>query len=269
MKRRSFSGKSIVITGAGGGLGRALALRFAADGARIAALDKDAAGLEALRQELEAVPTDCLALQCDVSDRAACETSVLAATRQFGGLDVLINNAGISHRSALERTDPNVIRRVMEVNFFGSVNCTQAALPALTTSRGLIIVVSSVAGFAPLIARSGYAASKHALHGFFGSLREEIEPKGIRVMMVCPSFVATRIDRNALGGDGRPVTHAQQVIGTRLSPQFAADRIHAAASANRRLLLLGSTAHLAWWVNRLAPSIYAKGMARRLHGEME
>jgi NAD(P)-dependent dehydrogenase (short-subunit alcohol dehydrogenase family) len=269
MSRRSFAGKSVVVTGAGGGLGRAIAKRFAAAGAVIAALDKDPQGLEALRAQLRAEQSECLALRCDVSDPADCEASVANVARHFGRLDVLINNAGISHRSAFEFTRPEVVRRVMEVNFFGAANCTHAALPALLANQGMIIVVSSVAGFAPLIARTGYAASKHALHGFFESLRTEIEPKGVSVLLACPSFISTHIDRNALGGDGGPVTHEQVVFGNRMSPRDAAERIYRGAVANKRLLLIGRAAKVAWWVSRLTPAVFERGMARRLRGELE
>ena len=101
-------------------------------------------------------------------------------------------------------TEPAVIRRVMEVNFFGAVHCTRAALGDLVRTRGLIVAISSVAGFSPLIARTGYAASKHALHGFFDSLRTELVDSGVDALLVCPAFIATGIERNALGADGAP-----------------------------------------------------------------
>lgn len=186
MTQRDFAGKVVLITGAAGGLGRALARSFAADGARIAVLDRDASGAEALAAELRSQARHALSLACDVTDAAACERAAAVVIEAWGAIDVLINNAGITHRSAYRRTDPAVTRRVMEVNFFGAVNCTRAALAALTESRGLIIVVSSVAGFAPLIARTGYAAAKHALHGFFDSLRTELAEDGVGVLLVCP-----------------------------------------------------------------------------------
>jgi short-subunit dehydrogenase len=157
----------------------------------------------------------------------------------------------------------------MEVNFFGAVHCTKAALPHLLAARGLVIAISSVAGYTPLIARTGYAASKHAMHGFFESLRTEVAPEGVGVMMVCPSFIATHIDRNAIGGDGRPVRHAQVTTGERLQPDAVAERIFAAAQRDQRLLLVGRTARAAWWVSRLAPALYDRLMARRLRGELE
>jgi len=267
--QRDFTGKVVVISGAAGGLGRALARSFAAAGARIAALDRDAAGAEALAAELRSEGRQALGQGCDVTDAAACERAMAAVIETWGRIDVLINNAGITHRSAYRRTDPAVTRRVMEVNFFGSVHCTRAALDALLESRGLIIVISSVAGFAPLIARTGYAAAKYALHGFFESLRTELADDGVGVLMVCPSFIDTGIDRNALGGAGRPARHGQQVVGARARPEAVAAEVLRAAEHGRQLLLPGRMAKLAWCVSRIAPRYYARVMARRLRAEMD
>ena len=266
--RRSFSGATVVVSGAGSGLGRALAFRFARGGARIVALDRDSGAVAAVAGELSQAGFEALACCCDITDASACQAAIDRTVERFGRIDVLVNNAGISHRSAFAATATAVLRRVVEVNLFGAINLTRPALPALQQARGLIIAVSSVAGFTPLIARTGYAASKHALHGFFESLRTELTPDGIDVMMVCPSFIATGIDRNALGPDGGAATHAQVVIGRRLQPDDVADRVFRGAERSSRLLLIGRTARTAWWVSRLAPSLYERIMARKLQGEM-
>lgn len=263
---REFSGRTVVVTGAGGGLGRALCLRFAAAGARIVALDRDAAVLQGLTFP---EGTEAIRLGCDVTNEADCIRAMAEARRDFGGVDVLINNAGITHRSAFAATRPEVIRRVMEVNFFGALHCTHAALEDLVARRGMVIAVSSVAGFAPLIARTGYAASKHALHGFFDSLRTEVEPQGVKVLLVCPSFIQTGIEKNALAGDGRPARHAQSIVGGRSTAEAMAERIFRAAEEERRLLLPDRVSRLSWWVSRLAPRFYERLMVRKLGKEMQ
>jgi NAD(P)-dependent dehydrogenase (short-subunit alcohol dehydrogenase family) len=268
MTRRVFDNKSVVITGAAGGLGRSLCLRFGAAGARVAALDRDPDGLQGLAHDMAALGYGCLTHACDVSDDAACVAAMRAVHQRFGRIDALVNNAGITHRSAFAETQVEVIRRVMDVNFFGAVNCTHAALAGLRASRGIIIAVSSVAGFAPLIGRTGYAASKHALHGFFDSLRTEISGDGVGVMLVCPSFIDTGIDRAALGGDGQPAARARRITGRQMTPDEAADAIFEAAGGGRRLLLLGSTARTAWLLSRCSPRLYAALMKRRLQEEI-
>jgi NAD(P)-dependent dehydrogenase (short-subunit alcohol dehydrogenase family) len=269
VSRRDFRQAVVMVTGAGGGLGRALAHAWAAEGARVVVLDRDADAAAAVAAELAAHGADGHAIAADVTDESACRRAVAECVARHGRLDVLVANAGISHRSAYATTDPAVIRRVMDVNFFGAVNCTGAALPHLLASRGAIVAVSSVAGYTPLVARTGYAASKHALHGFYDSLRAELEPAGVDVTLVCPSFVATGIGRNALAGDGSPVRHAQVTVGRPLAPDLVAARVVDAVARRRRLLRVGATAHFAWWMSRFAPGWYARLMARRVRAELE
>lgn len=260
---RDFNGGCVVITGAAGGLGAALVQVFRSVGAQVVALDRDAVALRT-HPALQGV----LTVECDITDPVACNNAVQQAIRAYGGVDVLINNAGIAHRSAFADTQLDVIRRVLDVNFFGAVHCTQAALPALRKHAGLVITISSVAGFAPLIGRTGYAASKHALHGFFDSLRTEVQDDGVGVLLVCPSFIDTGIDKAALGADGQPAAQGRATTGGQTQPAQVAQAILAAARKNQKLLLFSTTAKAAWWLSKLWPAGYASTMKRRLQAEI-
>jgi NAD(P)-dependent dehydrogenase (short-subunit alcohol dehydrogenase family) len=254
----------VVITGAAGGIGSALARRWAGAGARLALLDLDAARLSVLARELEGGGHTALALACDVTDEEACTTAVARVVADLGGVDVLVANAGRTHLSFVADTDTTVFRRIMDVNFFGALHVTKAALPSLRARRGRIAVLSSVAGFAPLAGRSGYAASKHALHGLFESLRGEVAADGVSVTMVCPSFVRTEIGARALGGDGGPSTRTRTEVGHPMEPDAVARDVIRAVDKRRRLLVLSPVGKLSWWVSRLAPRVYEAIMIRRL-----
>lgn len=267
MSRRDIRGKVVLVTGAAGGLGMALCQRYAAAGARIAAMDVDAARLDALVAALRGSGAEALALSGDITDPLACESAVATTLAHFGALDGLINNAGVSHRSLLKDTSPEVIRRVMEVNFFGAVHLTQAALASIVARRGFIVAISSVAGFAPLTGRTGYAASKHALHGFFDSLRSEVEGAGVGITLVCPSFIRTGIATAATDGSGAPVSGPRITTGGESSPEEIVRRVFEAVAQGRRLLLPDVTARKAWWLSRLAPRLYARIMKRKMGGE--
>jgi NAD(P)-dependent dehydrogenase (short-subunit alcohol dehydrogenase family) len=262
---RSFAGRNVVVTGGAGGLGAALVRAFLHADANVLALDRDGQALQALA----AAGNGKLGIaECDVTDAQACERAISQAVRRMGGIDVLVNNAGIAHRSAFADTRIDVLRRVMDVNFFGAVHCTHAALPSLRARAGMVITISSVAGFSPLIGRTGYAASKHALHGFFDSLRTEVEDEGVGVLLVCPSFIDTGIDRAALGADGAPAAHARKTVGRQPQPAEVAAAILTAALRDRQLLLFGATAKAAWWLSRLWPTRFARIMKRRLRSEI-
>jgi NAD(P)-dependent dehydrogenase (short-subunit alcohol dehydrogenase family) len=264
-----FANKVVVITGAAGGMGRALCRRFGRAGAKIALLDLHRQTVEAFALELNQAGIQTLALPCDVTGEQACQIAMQKIIALFGGIDVLINNAGITQRSAFEQTQTTVFRKVMEVNFFGALHCTKAALPALIKNRGLIIVMSSIAGFSPLYGRSGYSASKYALHGLFESLRTELKAKGVRVMMVCPGFTATDIEKNALDADGRPATHPRSTTGKIAAPDEVAEAIYRAALRHKRLLVLSTVGKLAYLVSKFFPAYYARVMTKRLRQELE
>ena len=255
--------RNVIVTGAASGIGRALAQRFVAEGDRVALVDRDEAGAARVAAELGA---SAWPLCCDVTDAARCEAVVGEVVARWGGVDVLVNNAGLSQHGPFVETDLSVVRRVMEVNFFGAVSFTKAALPSIVARRGTIVVLSSVAGFAPLVGRTAYAASKHALHGFFDSLRAEIAPAGAGVLLVCPGFTDTNIDRNALGADGRPFSGKKAVVGRPLSPDDVARAIVRAVAERRSQIVLSPVAKASFWISRLAPSLYARIMRRTQGG---
>ncbi len=255
---------SVVITGAAGGIGAALARRFARAGSQVALLDLDAEAAAGRRAELESEGAVALALACDVTSAASCENAVERVTTAWGGIDILINNAGITHVGLVRDTDPAVIQRVLEVNFLGAVNCTHAALPSLLARRGQVVVLSSVAGFAPLATRAGYAASKHALHGFFGSLQAEHARDDLGVTLVCPSFVRTGIGDRALGPHGQLAgAGARSGVRREIEPAAAAEAIFRGVEKRRPLVFVGAEARLAWWVSRIWPATYERAMVRR------
>jgi len=256
--------KSVVITGAASGIGAALARRFAREGYRLGLIDRDAEGVHALADEVRAAGASVVAQRCDVTRFDECHDAVDAVRRKHGGIDVLINNAGITHVGLFRDTDVDVIRRVMDVNFFGAVYCTKAALPSLLERRGQIIVLSSVAGLAPLATRAGYSASKHALHGFFESLRVEHAKDGLAVTIVCPSFVRTHIGDHALAPDGGPAEHdARTGVQGAIEPGVVAGAIFDAAQKRPPLLLIPRRARFFLWVWQVAPKLYERLMARR------
>jgi UDP-glucose 4-epimerase len=259
-----LDGKIVVITGAAGGIGSALARCFGHGGARLALLDRDGDGVESLATELTQLGMPAWSRRCDVTSTEECASALSAVCEELGGVDVLINNAGQTHLSHFADTDVEVLRRVMDVNFFGAANCTKAALPSLIERRGQIVVLSSVAGFAPLGGRCGYAASKHALHGLFESMRAELQPKGVDVMMVCPGFTDTGIGRNALGGDGGPARNVRTTTGSAAPPETVATAILDGLLRRRRLLVLSPVGKLSYLVSRVSPGTYEKLMARAL-----
>ncbi len=262
----AFRGKVVWITGAAGGLGRALTLRFLAAGAKVAASDLDRSALK--RLEADAGPGMLLgSFSCNVTDPVSMRKAAAQIRKKIGPVDVLVVNAGISHRSAFAETSPDVIRRVVDVNLMGAVYTTHAAIDDLIRTKGRILVLSSMAGVAPLVARTGYAASKHGLHGFFNSLYTEIGPD-VHVQIVCPMFIRTPLEKSALGPDGKPLAKARSTIGSYLSPEEAAERIVRAGATNARLVFPTFFGWFSYTLYKFWPSLYERLMTRRLRGEM-
>ena len=262
-----YERKVVLITGGCAGIGRALVLRFAQAGARLVILDLQQDELDSLLQHLaDHHHVEAMGLCCDVADAVAVQEAVALAMERFGGIDVLVNNAGVSHRSTFADTDLEVFQRVMAVNYFGALNCTKAVLPSLIARHGQIIVLSSLSGFAPLLYRSAYNASKHALHGLFETLRYEIKGSGVNVMLVCPGFTATDLRKNALVGDGSVAAQPPLAMGKVASPQDVAEAIYHGALKRRRLLVLSNVDWRARVLARFFPRLFERVLLPRLSG---
>jgi len=260
--------KVVVVTGAASGIGAAVCRRFSRAGAKIGLLDKDEAGVRAAADKLRAGGANAVGIYCDVVDEGNCNAAIREVVRRHGGIDFLVNNAGITQRSAFVETKISVYRQVMEVNFFGSLHCTKAAINSLIARKGSIIVIESLAGVSPLLGRSGYCASKHALHGFFTSLRSELRDAGVHIMIVCPGFVKTNLQTRALGGDGRVTGHPQSVVGKATSAEKVADAIYKGALRKRQQLILTPVGILSYWISRFMPVFYERLMTRQLKEEL-
>jgi NAD(P)-dependent dehydrogenase (short-subunit alcohol dehydrogenase family) len=263
-----FNNKVIVVTGAASGIGAAICDRFAREGASIMLLDRDEAAVKAAADRLKTNGVDAEGYRCDVAGEEECIAVMEQVIERCGGIDVLVNNAGITQRSAFVDTRTSVYRKVMDVNFFGSLHCTKAAIDSLIKRKGVIIVIESLAGVSPLLGRTGYCASKHALHGFFTTLRSEIRDSGVHIMLVCPGFVQTSLQTRALGGDGQVTTHPQSTVGKPTSAAKVAADIFKGAQARKPLLVLTPVGKLSYWISRLAPILYERLMARKVKEEL-
>jgi len=264
-----FKNKIVVITGGASGIGAAISRKFAQEGATIGLLDMDADGATQEAAAFRERGTEAIGIPCDVSDELDCRCAINAIISRYGGVDVLVNNAGITQRSAFVDTRIDVYRKVMDVNFFGSLYCTAAAMPSLIARKGTIIVIESLAGVAPLLGRSGYCASKHALHGFFTSVRSEVRDAGVHVMIACPGFVATNLQTRALGGDGQVTRHPQSMVGKPTTTEHVAEAIFKGVIKRKHLLVLTPVGKLTYWLSRLAPVIYERIQARQLREELQ
>ncbi len=272
MRRKVFASKVFdrkvaLITGGCAGIGRALAERMAQAGARLVIFDLEQNALDGLVQHLaDRHNAEALGLCCDVSDAAAVQQAIALVVERFGGIDVLVNNVGITHRSRVVDTSLKVFERIMAVNFYGALHCTQAALPSLTARGGQVIVLSSLSQYAPVPDRAAYNASKHALHGLFETLRGELDGTGVNVMLVCPGYTATDLRKNVLIGDGSTAPQPALAVGRVASPQDVAESIFQGALKRRQLLVLSNLDWRARLVARCFPRLFEHLLLPRLAG---
>jgi len=245
--------KVVIITGASSGIGKALAYELASRGASVVLAARSKDKLEELVKELESINARALAVPTDVSIEQDCANLIQATTDKFGKIDVLINNAGISMRALFKETDLNVIRKLMNINFWGTVFCTRYALPYLLKSRGSVVGVSSIAGFKGLPGRTGYSASKFAMQGFLETLRIENLRTGLHVMIACPGFTASNIRKTALAADGSQQGDSPRDEGNMMSAEEVARRIVNGINARKKILIMTSQGKMTVLLNKFFP----------------
>jgi short-subunit dehydrogenase len=255
MQRHRFESQVVWITGASSGIGAALAEAFAREGARLILSARR-------RSELERVAARCkgepFVLPLDLAQPESFPAHVDAALQHFGRIDIIVHNGGVSQRSLAQETRLAVDQRIMEINYFGAVALTKAVLPSMLKAKsGHLVVVSSVMGKIGTPQRSAYAASKHALHGFFDSLRAEVADDGLFVTLICPGYIRTDVSKNALTGDGSPKNEVGSDIAAGHPADLTAQQILAAVSARRVEAYVGAFGkeRLALLLKRFTPGI--------------
>lgn len=261
----TFEGKVIVLTGASEGIGRALALELAKCRTRLVLSARNAARLASLADECRARGAKALVVPGDASRREDCEALADAAIANFGALDMVVLNAGITMWSRLdELADADLLERLIRVNYLGAAWLTRRALPALIAARGRIVAISSLAGIAGVPTRTGYAASKHAMFGFFDSLRIELADQGVSVTVIAPDFVRSEIHRRAIGPDGRPLGTSPMVASKIMGADECARTIVDAALKRRRLVVTSLRGRAIRWLKLLAPALVDSLAARAI-----
>ncbi len=238
-----------------------MARELAADGARLLLTGRNLPALDRVASACAASP-DLETVAGDLTAAEVQEEIVDRAVAAFGGIDLLVNNAGVSMNAPFADLDEEVLRELFEINFFAAASLTRLALPELLKSRGAVVVISSVVGLVGTPTRSAYAASKHALHGLFDALRIELRPHGVTVTVVCPGFVATPIRERALLADGTPQGFDDAAGRRMMSAEYVARATLRAALSGRRRLLLGAETRLARLLSLLAPGLLDALLAR-------
>jgi short-subunit dehydrogenase len=252
---KSFQNKTVIVTGASSGIGRALALEFARRGANVVMAARQYDVLVELGETIEKdFGVQTLSVSCDVSKETDCRNLVERSLETFGKIDVLINNAGISMRALFQQLDLSVLKTLMDVNFWGTVYCSKYALDSLLQTKGSLVSVSSIAGYRGLPGRTGYSASKFAIHGLMESLRVENLKTGLHVMIACPGFTASNIRNTALDVTGRQHGETSMDEGKMMTAGEVAFRIAEGVAKRRRNLVMTAQGKLAVMMNKIVPA---------------
>lgn len=247
--------KVIVITGASSGIGEAMAKEYAAMGAHVVLGARREEELERVAREISSKGGKVAYVACDVTREEDCKGLIDKAVESFGRIDVMICNAGLSMRALFDDCDLRVLHRLMDVNFWGTVNCTKYALPYLQQSRGSLVGISSVAGIHGLPGRTGYSASKYAMTGFLDTIRVENLKKGVHVMTACPGFTASNVRFSALTADGSQQGETPRNESGMMTPEQVAHIVARGLKRRRRLCLMEWEGRLTHFVKKLCPGL--------------
>jgi dehydrogenase/reductase SDR family protein 7B len=254
----SFANKVIWVTGASSGIGKALAITLSKQHCKLVLSSRNREILEVVKNECEN-PQDIVIIPLDLEDYATLKLKAEEAILAFGKIDILINNGGISQRSLVEHTNIDVDKRIMDVNYLGTVALSKAILPHFIKNKsGQFVVTTSIVGKIGTPLRSSYAASKHALHGFFDSLRAENYKNKIAVTLVCPGFINTNVSKNALTGNGTPQGKTDMATGNGMSPERCAKHmLRAIKNKKEEVYIAGAKEKLGVYVKRFFPKLFS------------
>jgi short-subunit dehydrogenase len=250
--------KVVIITGGSSGIGKALAFEFGKKGSKILITGRNTEELAKAEQELRQAGVTVGTFRADVSVEADNKKMADEALRLFGRIDILINNAGISMRALFEEVDIEVIKKVMDINFYGVLYATKYCLPEIKKNRGSVIGISSIAGFRGLPGRTGYSASKFALNGFLEVLRTELLKTGVHVLTACPGFTASNIRKRSLTKDGSSQGESPRNETEMMTAEECAMHIYNATVKRKRTLVLTTQGKLAVFLNKWLPGFADK-----------
>ena len=253
----SIKNKVVWITGASSGIGEAIALAFAKEGVRLVLTARRVDELQLVKSATGLADASVLILPMDVTELDKAQAAAKLVMETFGRIDIMVHNAGVSQRSYIVDTELEVYCRLMDVNFFSTVAITKAVLPFMIEQQsGHFIVISSVAGKIGTIMRSGYNAAKHALHGFYDSLRAEAFEHNIKVTTICPGYIATDISMNAMNGSGSKFGKMDLNQANGISSQECARRIVDAVKKDKKEIYIGGIKEVAAiYLKRFFPSM--------------
>src|SRR5262245_36782134 len=261
----SYEGRTIVVTGASVGIGRALCRALAPQKPRLVLASRDETKLEETAAECRALGAQTLVVPTDVGAEAQCRALIERAVGQYGGLDVLVNNAGVSMWARFdELTDLSIYERIMRVNYLGCVWLTHAALLHLKRTRGQVVVIGSLLGLTGAPTRTGYSASKHAIMGFYDPLRIELMGTGVDITMVAPDFVVTEIHKRSEGADGQPLGDTPMQESKIMTAEECAAMILRGMTARKRLVIGSLRGKLGRFVRIFAPGVIDRVAARAI-----